>query len=525
MIPETAWRSTPAGSGPGAETCSIPAILDRAAREHGDAPALASLGETITFTELRNQVRTIGHAVAQAVPPSATVATLFPHSPSGIAAILGCLVSGRLCIPLNAGEPPDRLALLLEDAAPALVLAAHNPGTIRFLNPAALAPAALAPAALAPAALAPAPAAWQPPGRDPDSPCVVHFTSGSSGRPKGIVMSQYSVLHRALHCVDDIGLRRGDRLLATTTASVGSGLSFVLAALAAGATLAVVDIATEGANALLRLAARERITVLIANANISRSLTGLPAAPRAFAALRLLRCGAMSLPAADIRRFRARLPMDCAISHTYASTEASVIAAAIVPHGAEDLTPASSEAPNVAAGTIAPGQQYALLDQDDRPVPDGTPGEMVLRGRHIALGEWRLGTLHPGRMTPDPARPHSRIFRTGDIMRLDRAGLLHFVGRADRQVKNNGVRIEPAEIEAVLRSAAGVSDAAVVTDEAGRLHAFVAGPDTVRPTLAEHLRARLPPTLRPARITMLPALPLLPSGETDLQALRTRTAQ
>ncbi len=515
-IPDSAWRRVPARPGPGAETFCLADTLARAALAHGDTPALVSLGETVTYAALLAQLRAIAHAVTIATPPGAAVATLLPHSPAGIAAILGCLVAGRLCIPLNAGEPPERLALLLEDAAPALILAASSASAIPLLNP---------------ATLPPAPATWQPPRTHPDSPAIVHFTSGSSGRPKGIVMSHYAVLHRALHNIADISLVPADRTLATTAPSIGSGLGFVLAALTAGATSLVVNIAAEGANAVLRLAARERVTVLVGSVSIIRTLAGLPAAPAAFAALRHLRCGAMGLPVADVLAWRARLPPDCAISHTYASTEAGVIASWIIPRGADDPTPSRSDMPTVAAGTIAPGQEYALLDESGRPAPEFAPGEMVLRDRHIALGEWRQGRLHPGRMTADPIRPQQRIFRTGDIMRLDPtpldpAPLLRFVARADRQIKVNGVRIEPAEIEAVLRRTEGVTDAAVVVDETGRLVAFVAAAHTgtLRATLAAHLRASLPAALRPARITVLPALPLLPSGKPDLQALRARVA-
>jgi acyl-coenzyme A synthetase/AMP-(fatty) acid ligase len=170
------------------------------------------------------------------------------------------------------------------------------------------------------------------------------------------------------------------------------------------------------------------------------------------------------------------------------------------------------------------------VDPDGNPVPDGTPGELVLSDRRIALGEWHAGTIVPGRMQPDPQAPSRRIFRTGDVMRLAPDGMLSFVGRADRQINVNGVRIEPGEIEAVLRAHPGVLSAAVVADAAGQPAAFVAAPGTadapaLRAALAARARAALPAAMRPAAITVLPALPMMPSGKIDLVALRRKATE
>jgi acyl-coenzyme A synthetase/AMP-(fatty) acid ligase len=192
----------------------------------------------------------------------------------------------------------------------------------------------------------------------------------------------------------------------------------------------------------------------------------------------------------------------------------------VAPDGADTAIP---------AGFILEDWHYALLSPDGQAAPDGMPGELVLRGRRVALGEWLGGRLVPGRMMRDPGDPHSRIFRTGDLMQIGADGLLRFAGRADRQININGVRIEPGEIEAALCADPLVENAAVVPRPDGRPIAFVAAPgadaDSLRPALLARARAALPSAMWPAAITVLPALPRLANGKPDLVALRRAAAE
>ena len=131
----------------------------------------------------------------------------------------------------------------------------------------------------------------------------------------------------------------------------------------------------------------------------------------------------------------------------------------------------------VPAGVLHLCHDYALLDETGQPVAEGEPGELVLRSRYVALGEWRDGRMVPGRMEPVPDHPGWRSFRTGDVVRVHPDGMIRVLGRVDRQVKINGVLVQPAEIEAVLKAEPRVLDAAVVartTPSGVMLHGFVA---------------------------------------------------
>jgi acyl-coenzyme A synthetase/AMP-(fatty) acid ligase len=282
----------------------------------------------------------------------------------------------------------------------------------------------------------------------------------------------------------------------------------------------LTSLAEDGAGTTLRLIERERVTCAVFQPPMLRVLLSLERAPAAFAGMRCLRIGAAGLPRADLVALRRSLPPDCAVWHTYASTEALFVASWQIPP--DDSGPEAT----VAVGMPQPNHDYALLDEADRPVAPGEPGELVLRSRYLALGEWRQGHVVPGSMLPVPNRPGWRCFRTGDLLQVQPDGMLRLLGRVDRQVKINGVRIEPAEIEAVLRTEPGVTDAAVVAVPGSgsvTLHGFVASPEADHAALVAALRRRLaaslPMTLRPSKLTVLPQLPSLPTGKTDVGAL------
>lgn len=519
---------------PGAAAFSATPPLDllrQAAARWPDAVALAGSSGNVSFAALLAGMAKVAAAVAAVVPPGRAMACLVPQTPQGLVGMLGCLVSGRICLMLNPTEPDDRLAALLADAAPAALLLSA-PRVMPLGLPVLSLPALLdGPAVPFPERTAP----W-----DPDAPLSVHFTSGSTGRPKGIVLSARTTLYRAGQGLAAWQAAPGDAALVTSPTCGANVLAIILGVLTGGGRFLAASIAEEGAGALLRLAQREAVTLAAAPPPLMRMLARLPAALTAFASLRLFRMGAATLAQVDVALARQVLPPGCAIEHTYASTEATVVARWILPQGGPGesglgqagltragLGQAAASESVMPAGPLEPGHEAALLDTEGRPVAPGAAGELVLRGPVLALGEWRGGRVVPAAMLPEPGRPGWRRFHTGDLARVGADGLLRVLGRADRQVKVNGTRVEPAEVEAVLRAEAGVVDAAVLalTVAGGTvLHGFVAAPGADAAALQAALRGRLaaalPMALRPAWLTVLDRLPTLPSGKLDQQALR-----
>jgi acyl-coenzyme A synthetase/AMP-(fatty) acid ligase len=352
-----------------------------------------------------------------------------------------------------------------------------------------------------------------------DAPAFVVWTSGSSGQPKGIVHSQRSVLHRAGLLVNSGHLSSADRYLSLNTpASMGALLNAV-AAFLAGATLHRVSLPRFGIAGVLRRIRDERITGVIGVPAIYRSLARLAGAGGSLSSLRLLSSNGEALLAADLALLRRCLPDGCHVQMVYGATETQAGMRFVPRHE----TPMEAQ---VAAGRPVPGTQFAVLRDDGTPAEVGEAGELIIRSRYTAIGEWRNGRCVPGRLVPD-GDPGWRRYAMGDIVRRREDGVFVVVGRADRQLKLNGHRVEPVEVEALLRGDDAVLDSAVLPipgPMGPELVAFVAAPtdaaDALRTRLMSVLATRMPMHLRPRRLHIVDALPMLSGNKIDPSALR-----
>ncbi|CAH0231879.1 AMP-binding protein [Roseomonas sp. CECT 9278] len=492
-IAKDAWR---AGRGPHdpalADRPILPLLRAFATRDPG-ALAVAQPGLALDRAAFWRGAMARGVAAA-ATPAAAPVGILLPAGVEHAASLVGCLAAGRLAFPIDPSLPPDRRAALARAAG---IQAAFGP------------PGILPPGCVA---LHPAEGELQaeaPPG----APALVSATSGSSGAPKLVVHNRRALAFQAWGNIALLGVTERDRLVFLGGhASVACAMHLLTALLAGGAYLAWEPLAA-GPSALPMLMTDHRATLLRAVPTLARSLPRMPHARHALAAVRAVRLVGEALPADDVAALRAVLPQDARLIASYSATET-------IPFDHE-LPPARGGSAAVPSGRLRAGGAFVLLDAQGHPCPPGTPGEVVIRSRYNAMGEWVDGACVPGRMAPDAADPESRIYRTGDLAMVDADGLLRVLGRIDRQVKVNGNRVDPAEVEAALRALPGVADAAVLARQAGMRTELVAVAATaasaaaLRPLLA----ARLPGHAVPARIITLPSLPLLPGGKPDLQAL------
>ncbi len=501
-----------------------PAFLERAAYLNFAAiaecqPAAVALhdeAQIVTYGDLRERALHLAARIASATSVGAAVAVLLSDEAEVAIAMLACFAAGRVCLLLNPGNPAERTALILADSAPEALVVPEG----AELPPL---PAAMAVLRGTSAASAATVAAVSPAGLD-QAACVI-YTSGSTGQPKGIVRSQRQVLYRGLNKIQQFHVDRNDRILSLYSLTSGPGVTAMTMALTSGAELHFARIASLGARGLLAAIQQRRITIINAVPALLRMLLSLPGAREAFAGVRGIFSTSEALLRSDIEAWRQVLPRDCAVALAYGLTEGAPLAEWFLP-----TEPPGTEA-RLPVGYPVARHEYALADADGRPVPQGEVGELWARGRFLSLGEWRQGGCVPGRLLADPDDPSRFILRTGDLVRLRPDGLMEFAGRADAMVKIRGNRVEPAEIEDVLRRDPAVGDVAIVarrSDEETSLIAFVVpkqrvdegqGAEGLHDALLQRLEQALPAYMVPARIEFIDVLPRLPGGKVDFRSL------
>nr|QEO74212.1 condensation domain-containing protein [uncultured bacterium] len=461
---------------------SLITLFAAQAAAHPDRRALVTSTRSWTFAELAAQAGAV--AAALGAGPEDVVGLDLPRAEM-VPAILGVMASGAAYLPLDQDLPTERLAFVLEDAAPVCVLRSI---------------ADLAPADLNPVAV---PA---------DSAAYVIYTSGSTGTPKGVVGTNRGLSNLYASAKADVILPRQARVLHSASFSFDASLEILLW-LIAGHELHVVDVEQlHDPAALYDYMQREQVDHLDITPSYLSELIELGfLAPDKYRPA-VLTVGGEATPPDVWRQLCAA--DDLVVHDIYGPTEYTVDAYAW--HGPAGDKPAWS-AP--IANTTA-----KVLDARLQPVGVGVPGELYLSGPGLTRGYLGRPGLTASRFVADPyGEPGTRMYRTGDLVRRRADDSLQFLGRVDDQVKLRGFRIELGEIETVLRTHADVSAAAVIVREdtpgVQRLVAYVVSAGVEVDQLREHLSTRLPSHMVPAAYVVLESLPRTVAGKLDRRAL------
>ena len=484
----------------------------------GDSVVAVGPDGALTGAGVRDLALRIAAAVrGHGVGVSDRVAILLPRGARLLPAILGIWAAGASYIPLDPIYPAQRLATMLSDAgASAIVVDSSVAGT----PPASPSPFALPPtAAPVPVVdLATLPVAGggpaEPASLPPSAVAVTIFTSGSTGRPKAVSVTQGGAasLLNAVRPMFALGPR--DRLAAVATFAFDVALVELVAPVLAGGCVVVADTEQVLDAAQLRdLLADSGATALQATPAGWRMLLDAGGIPDRVK-LRMAAGEPLSRDLADA----IGAGTSVRLWNLYGPTETTIYSGGdlVVP------SPAPIEIRPIIAGT-----QLFVLDDRLRPVPPGVFGEVYIGGAGVAQGYHGAPGMTAGRFIPDPfsARPGARLYRTGDIGRWRRSGGIELAGRADRQFKIRGYRVESGEIEAALRSQDDIAQAVVSVRGAGhdiRLVGYLvtrSGNSQPPPGLRENLREVLPDYMVPAAFVVLPELPLTGSGKIDHRAL------
>ncbi|WP_413206153.1 amino acid adenylation domain-containing protein [Rhodospirillum sp. A1_3_36] len=489
-------------------------LFDETAARVPDRVALSFRDTDLTYGQLRTRIDGLAaHLRNLGVGPELRVALCAERSPDMVIALLAVLKVGGAYIPLDPAYPPERLAMVLEDARPALIVTQSH---LRGLFPEGAAPLFCLDGEPQPwlkARCAPVACAALP-----ENIAYVIYTSGSTGRPKGVAVGHRALLNFLLSMKGEPGFAETDALLAVTTISFDIAALELYLPLIAGGRLALAERETTLDGRALQAVLRDQaITTLQATPATWRILVDTDWRPSAgFKAL----CGGEALPRA---LSRALLDRGVDLWNLYGPTETTVWSAVgPVPPGEGD-----TEGVEPIGHPIANTRIHVLSPQT-HPLPLSVPGELHIGGDGLARGYLNQPGLTADRYIPDPfaAEPGARLYRTGDLVRRVTDERIEFLGRIDHQVKIRGFRIELGEIEAALRSRDGVRDAIVLAREDApgdkRLVAYVlsngaAAPDAA--TLRAGLKEAVPSYMIPAAFVMMDAFPLTPNGKADRRAL------
>ncbi len=477
----------------------MPEDFERQARQSPWSVAVVSDRDAITYRGLDEQANRIAHLLrARGAGAGKIVGICLPRGIEMVAALLGVMKSGAAYLPLDPDLPAGRLSAMAEDAAPCLILATAETAALLAPHPVVV---------MRPLALEQYSAEPLHEKHLPNAPAYVIYTSGSTGKPKGVVLTRTNLANFLGAMAAQIPLDPADRMLAVTTISFDiAALELYLPLLAGARTILAPRAALRNPLALARLIAASGATIMQATPSLWDTLTGSES--EALRDLRIL-TGGEALPEHLARQLSG---LGWHVLNLYGPTETAIWSTS---HPVETGTAAAIGRP------LARTHVY-VLDSGLMQVPEGVAGDLYISGAGLALGYLNRPGLTAERFVANPyGSPGSRMYRTGDLAKFEH-GVLHYIGRADAQVKLRGFRIELGEIETVLARQPGIAQAAAAVHE-GRLAAYIVtaapeiplDPAALKRALAE----QLPDYMVPALFMQLAELPRSPSGKLDRKAL------
>ncbi|MEU5211497.1 non-ribosomal peptide synthase/polyketide synthase [Streptomyces sp. NPDC020742] len=521
------WNGTEHGH-PGRTLVDL--FEEQAARTPG-ATAVTCGDDALSYAELDARAGRLAHRLAEAgAGPERFVALALPRSTDLLVAIVAVLKTGAAYLPLDPQLPAGRLAHLLADTAPALLVTTTTTGAVAGGAGDSTVPRLMLDDPAVRADLAARPATGPAPARRPlpESPAYVIHTSGSTGLPKGVVVPHANVVRLFSRTRDRFGFDEHDVWTLFHSYAFDFSVWEIWGALLHGGRLVVVPYDTaRSPEEFLRLLADERVTVLNQTPSAFYPLMRADAEHPELGGRLALRRVIFGGEALDLRRLTdwyERHPDTAPVLvNMYGITETTVH----VTYAPLDRATVA-RATGSTIGTGLPDLRVHLLDADLAPVPPGAVGELYVAGEGLARGYLGRPGLTAGRFVANPfGPPGTRMYRTGDRARWRRDGTLEYLGRADQQVKIRGFRIEPGEIEAALTAHPALSTAVVGVREdtpgVRRLVAHVVGTGHGAPpspaALRSHLEQTLPAHMVPAAFVVLDALPLTVNGKLDHRAL------
>lgn len=484
---------------------TLPDLFDEIAERFADKVAVTFGAETITYRELRNRADALARQLAAAgVGPDVLVGCSIERSIDLIVALVGILKAGGAYVPLDPSYPDERLDFMLRDANCSVVVAEASAEqrlapltSARFIRLSKAAP--------------------DLPGATPRAPSArnaayVMYTSGSTGRPRGVVV-EHRPIERLVRETDYCSFSADEVWLHAAPLAFDASTLEIWGPLLNGGRLVVAP-QRASLEDLGRLIRTEGVT----SAWFTSGLFNLMVEQRLddLGGLRQLLAGGDVLSPRHVRMALKALP-NCTVINGYGPTENTTFTCTHAMRSVDDVTDPISIGRAIAHTTVY------VLDDARAPVADGEIGELYTGGEGLARGYLNDPETTADRFVPDPfaKAPDARMYRTLDLVRRGADGLIHFIGRADSQIKILGHRIEPGEIETVLASHPAVNTACVLVDKTAdgskRLIAYYVADDSALDAngVRAFLVSKLPRYMMPTLIVPMCAMPLTTNGKID----------
>lgn len=486
--------------------------IGHCARTTPDATALVFAGAVLTYRQLDEKANALANTLLeQGITPESLVAIYQRRSLEMVISILAILKAGAAYVPIDPDQPTSRTAEILDACQPAAVVAGTS--SVEDL-PDTLRPIRFTHHDLDQGNI------QAPPGiTRPEQLAYVIFTSGSTGKPKGVMIEHASLCNHMLWMLDEFGFTRQDRFLQKTPFVFDASVWEFFAPLMSGATLVIAEPGQHRDPASLRdLTHQQQITVLQFVPSLlkafldSRDTLSCPS-------LRQVFCGGEPLSTELAHDFYSRFP-GASLVNLYGPTETTIDSS---------FSRCQPDDMRITIGKPIWNVAYHILDAGLNYLPDGLPGELYIGGACLARGylnrdDLTKSSFIPG---PEPATPHNRLYKTGDLVRYLPDGNYEFLGRVDHQVKIRGLRIEPGEIENRLQALPDIRECVVIAINKDNnpdnqhlvAYCIPAAEELDMPRLRHELLQQLPQYMVPSFFIPVASWPLSANGKIDRKAL------